>query len=203
MKKASTVAILVLLCGNGFSQQRIIGDSIRVLFLKNHNKNLLQERSDFDYLIVVTNISSKPVRAYRELLYGRMPSPLANYDCPLYEKDDTGFRFVDHYSYEPPYQYLMDSLRQIYSDSVANSIIKDFDFHKYILEPGESDTLQFNLLCNNFYLEPGQYKFKIAFRIGSSDIIDEAGTRKKNLLYIWSDWFYFKLDRKLVCSLSK
>ncbi len=193
---------MVLLCRIGFSQQRIVGDSIQVSFLQNYKANVLQKRSDFNYSIVITNISSKPVRAYRELLYSRMPSLLANFDCPLYKKEDTGFKFVDHYSHEPPYQYLMDSLRKIYSDKVADSIIRNFDFHKYILKPGESDTLQFNLLCNNVYLDSGEYKFKIAFRIGNSSINNEGkGTRNKNLLYVWSVWFYFKLDRKIICSL--
>lgn len=202
MKYIFAIILLIFVYGSSLSQQRIIGDSVKITFLREHNKIIIGKVSDLDFSIIISNLSSKPVRAYKTLWYSSMPSPLANYDCPLFKKEDTGFKLIDHYSHEPIYQYLLDSLRQIYSDVAADSIFKDFDFYKDSLGIGCSDTLHFNLLRNNIYLDAGEYRFKIAFRIGNDYEVVQNKKKRKEILYTWSDWYYFKLEDRITVPIS-
>jgi len=85
----------------------------------------------------------------------------------------------------------------LYSDIAADSIFKRFDFYKDTLGAGGSYTLQFNLLSNNIYLDSGDYKFKVAFRIGNNYRTKKNGDLVNDIKYLYSDWYYFKLERSL------
>jgi hypothetical protein len=157
-------------------------------------KTVLSEK-DLNFGIKITNLTDRWVRAYNTLWYARMPSPFANYDCLLFKKTDTAFVFVDHYSYESPYSFIMDSLRVLYEDDKADSIIRVFDISKDSLGPGSTRFLQFNLATNNFYLDSGEYKLQIAFRVRNQYKDNKSGIEKID--YIYSDWFYFKIEMQL------
>jgi hypothetical protein len=96
----------------------------------------------------------------------------------------------------------MDSLRQLYSDTVADSIFKRFDFYKDTLGAGSAYTLQFNLLSDNIYLDSGDYKFKIALRVGNDYRKDMSNELVNHIKYLYSEWYYFKLERSLIASIK-
>ena len=179
------------------SQSRTIGDSIKIEFCRRSDVKSIVSQQELGFNIVIGNISNKPVRAYTKLWYNRMPSSLANYDCLLFKKEDTGYAFVDHYSYEPIYPYIIDSLRNIYGDNGADSMINVFDFYKDTLGIKCSDTLSFNLLDNEVWLNAGEYKMQIAFRIGNEYEHNGTAWIRKKINYVFSDWFYFRLEKDL------
>jgi hypothetical protein len=81
-------------------------------------------------------------------------------------------------------------------------MFKRFDFYKDTLGAGRSYKLEFNLLSDNIYLEPGDYKFKIAFRIGNNYRTKKNGDLVNDIKYLYSDWYYFKLERLLRAMLN-
>jgi hypothetical protein len=197
MKTVLIILPVLFFCRALFAQTYVDGDTVSISFLTDGAKKRAVKAADLNFSMTLTNVTNKSISVYKTLWFNRMSSPLANYDCMLYKKNDTGYAFIDHYSYEPIYPYIMDSLRQLYSDSVADAIFKKFDFYKDTLGAGRSYKLEFNLLSDNIYLEPGYYKFKIAFRVGNNYRTDKNGELVNDIKYLYSDWYYFKLERLL------
>jgi hypothetical protein len=203
MKGILFIAILTVAYFNGQAQTYNVGDSIKVSFARLKKKTIDSSR-DLDLYIAIKNISRHPVRAYKTLWYDRMPSPLGNYDCQLYKKTSKGYNFVDHYSQTSGYRYFSDSLIQIYSQPAADSILHFFDIYKDTLLPGSTNMMQFNILNVNHFLKPGQYRFRIAFRLWNDFRIDPKSKELRQVEhYIYSDWNYFDLSHTLIDHLKQ
>jgi len=203
MKYLIICALFFISSKDVISQSIVVGDSIKVTFSHLHAVDKVRDISDLDFSITTTNVSLRPIRTYTSLWLDETPSPFGNYDCKLIKKADTGYTIVDHYSHTPIYQYLIDSLRQMYSAATADSIIRVFDFNKDFLDSGSSRTLNFNLLSNNIYLDPGIYKVQIVYRVGAEFRKTLNGRLERHFNYIYSDWYRFSIDTRLMVPMTK
>jgi hypothetical protein len=102
------------------------------------------------------------------------------------------------------YGYYYDSLYNVFKNTrKADSAIILFDIQKTKLQARQARILTYNILIDNHFLEPGDYKFQTRLRTRTNYSTKSGKRALDKIEYINSDWYYFKVKDSMMSSLIK
>jgi hypothetical protein len=201
----SIVVFFLLNCVSyaAVSQYLVLDDSLRIYFPGNKDMRVVNSSNDLNYKVVVTNMSHKTIRSYKELVFDDTTSPFANYYWDLYQKIDADFKLVPKMYHSSDLGGIWNQLLiELGDQKKADSAIAVYDISKKDLLPLQSDTLQFNFLMGKQRLVRGEYGFQVFLRVGDTYAIHNNLRESIGRSYVRSEMYYIKVLKDLVLNLN-
>ena len=183
---------LLLLCHHPRCQTILLGDTLKVSFLK--LPPVISDSSQLDVKVVYQNIDNKAVFVYQELNRGYLQDRFANFEVDVERQSADSFIYVSTYSY------------RISDEFEFNPNYRHYDVSKHALPPHDRDTLTFNLIRDLLaYMDTGMYRIKLNLRVKTIQdtttyIPDSTGATAfplDQIEYIKSEWQYFRVVKRL------
>jgi hypothetical protein len=198
MKILLLLLFFFLKCGIiGFSQENIIAGDLSIKFDCNDGRErIVNEEKDFCYFVIQSNLSSATKQVYAKLVWGDTASRFSNYFWVLYKKDGPVYIPIAPPQITDASTFIESDLHMKYGEK-GDSIFSIYDIEKKGLLPSKSDTLCFNLLLDNSVFDPGEYRFRIYFRIGNAYSSKNGKREISDLSYVASSWYYFRVAKRM------
>lgn len=146
---------MIILLNSSFVVAQLVVKNDTIQFCIRTKKEDLKIRDDFNLKIEVINISNRPIQVYETLVEGSRGDKMANCHIEIYKLNEQEFnKFYSRYIHYDESVYTSESFRH-------------YDIGKKQLPVASKKVIYINLLNLTETFPPGQYKFRIHFRVNT------------------------------------